>query len=316
MNKNYLRPARTAIALAMAGFLTACATGPATNAQLEEARSAYASAAANANVVRSAPIELRQAQQALDKATAAAQSGEDLAEVNHYAYLARQRTAVAVQAGQIAQADAAIAQAQSTRDRILITARTREAEAERDAAQKARIAADQARMSAEQSRTLAEQRLAAAQAAQGRATAADARASTLAAQLAELQAKPTERGMVLTLGDVLFDTDRATLKAGAMRTVDQLAQFLEANPEQKILVEGHTDSVGADAYNRELSLRRATAVQQALTDRRIAADRVAISGLGKAYPVASNGNAEGRQRNRRVEVIFSDETGAIKPRMN
>ena len=309
MNINRLRPMRTALAIATVALLTACATGPTPNAQLDEARSAYAAAAANANVVRSAPLELRQAQQALDKATAAAQSGDDLAEVNHYAYVARQRTELAVQTGQIAQADAAIAQAQSTRDRILISARTREAEAERDAAQKARL-------SAEQSRTLAEQRLAAAQAAQKQASAADARASTLAAQLAELQAKPTERGMVLTLGDVLFDTARSTLKPGAMRTVDQLAQFLESNPAQKILVEGHTDSVGSDASNRELSLRRAQAVQQALTDRRISADRVEINGLGEGYPVASNDSAEGRQRNRRVEVIFSDETGTIKPRTN
>ena len=310
------RTTRTALALAMAGLLTACATGPVTNAQLDEARSAYASAAADANVVRSAPLELRQAQQALDKATAAAQSGDDLAQVNHYAYLARQRTEVALQAGQIAQADAAIAQAQATRDRILISARTREAEAERDAAQQARIAAEQARLSAEQSRTLAEQRLAAAQAAQKQASAANIRASTLAAQLAELQAKPTERGMVLTLGDVLFDTDRATLKPGAMRTVDKLAEFLANNPGQKILVEGHTDSVGAEAYNRALSQRRAEAVQRALADRRIASDRVETRGLGMDYPVASNGSAEGRQRNRRVEVIFSDESGVIKPRAN
>lgn len=309
MNKHLLSPTRTALAVAMAALLTACASGPATNTQLTEAHRAYNTAAADAVVVRSAPIELRQAQQALEKADAAARDGDDLSAVDHYAYLARQRTEVAMQAGRIAQSDEATSQAQANRDRILINARTREAEAERDAAQKAR-------MSAEQSQTLAEQRLAAAQMAQQQASAANARASTLASQLAELQARPTERGMVLTLGDVLFDTARATLKPGAMRTVDKLAQFLENNPAQKILVEGHTDNVGADAYNRDLSLRRAEAVQRALTDRRIASDRVQISGLGEGYPVASNASAEGRQRNRRVEVIFSDEAGVIKARTN
>ncbi len=309
MNKNIFRPARTAAALALVGVLAACASGPVSNAQLSEARRAYETAAADAHVVRSAPIELRAAQQALQKADAAARDGEDMAKIDHYAYLARQRTEVALQAGRIAQSDEAIAQAQATRDRILITARTREAEAERDAAERARAAA-------EQSRSLAEQRLAAAQAAQQQASAANSRASTLAAQLAELQAKQTDRGMVLTLGDVLFDTDRATLKPGALRTVEQLARFLETNPEQKILIEGHTDSVGSDAYNRDLSLRRAEAVQRALAERGIAPSRVQVSGLGKAYPVASNASAEGRQRNRRVEVIFSDESGMIKPRSN
>ncbi len=309
MNKNICRPARTAVALALVGVLAACASGPVNNAQLSEARRAYETAAADAHVVRSAPIELRHAQQALQKADAAARDGDDVSEVEHYAYLSRQRTEVAIQAGRIAQSDEAIAQAQATRDRILITARTREAEAERDAAERARAAA-------EQSRSLAEQRLAAAQAAQQQASAANSRASTLAAQLAELQAKQTDRGMVLTLGDVLFDTARTTLKPGALRTVDQLARFLETNPEQKILIEGHTDSVGDDAYNRELSLRRAEAVQRALTDRRISADRMEVNGLGEGYPVASNNSAEGRQRNRRIEVIFSDESGMIKPRNN
>ncbi len=309
MNKNLFRPTRTAAAIAMAAVLTACATGPVSNAQLTEARRAYEMAAADAQVVRSAPIELREAQQALAKADAAAREGDDLSEVEHYAYLARQRTEVAMQAGRIAQSEEAVSQAQAKRDSILISARTREAEAQRDAAEKAR-------MSAEQSRTLAEQRLAAAQAAQRQAAAANTRASTLEAQLAELQAKPTERGMVLTLGDVLFDTGRATLKPGAMRTVDKLARFLDTNPTQKILVEGHTDNVGGDAYNRDLSLRRAEAVQRALADRRIASDRVDINGLGEGYPVASNASAEGRQRNRRVEVIFSDEAGMIKPRSN
>lgn len=309
MNNNLLRPARTAVALAMAAVLAACATGPATNAQLSEARRAYDMAAADAQVVRSAPVEMRQAQAALEKADAAARSGDDVSEVNHYAYLARQRTEVALQAGRIAQSEEAVTQAQARRDSILINARTREAEAQRDAAEKARL-------SAEQSRVSAEQQLAAALAAQQQASAANARASTLQAQLAELQAKQTDRGMVLTLGDVLFDTARSTLRPGAMRTVDQLAQFLEKNQAQKILIEGHTDSVGSDESNRELSLRRAEAVKRALTDRRIASERVQINGLGEGYPVASNDNAEGRQRNRRVEVIFSDESGAIKARSN
>ena len=295
MNKTLLQPTRAALALAMLAVLAACASSPVANPQLTEARAAYGKAAADAQVVRSAPAELRQAQQALQKADAAMRSGDDASAVDHYAYLARQRTEVAVQAGRIAQADQAVVQSRAQRDRILIDARTRDAQAERDAAEKARSQADAARQ---------------------QATAAKTRASTLEAELAKLKARQTDRGMVLTLGDVLFDTGRSTLKPGAMRTVDQLARFLDKNPARKVLIEGHTDNVGSDSFNRELSLHRAEAVQQALTDRRIPSAHVEVSGLGEGYPVASNDNASGRQQNRRVEVIFSDDAGSIKARVN
>ena len=140
------------------------------------------------------------------------------------------------------------------------------------------------------------------------------RAKALEAELTELKAKKTDRGMVLTLGDVLFDSSKSTLKAGALRTIDQLAQFLDKNPTRKILIEGHTDSVGGAEFNRGLSKSRAAAVQTALAEKKIGADRVSIAGLGEDFPVANNETAAGRQQNRRVEVIFSDETGSVKAR--
>lgn len=337
MKKFPLKQTRTAMGLAIVAVLTACASVPAANPRLTEARAAYDKAAADALVVRSAPVELQQAQQALQRADAAMLKGDDVEAVDHYAYLARQRTEVAVQAGRIAQADQAVAESRAQRDRILIDARTRDAEAQRAAADKARISAELSRSLAEQSRSqaeqsrsqadaarsqadaarkLAEERLAAAESARQQATVAKTRANTLEAQMAELKARQTDRGMVLTLGDVLFDSGRSTLKAGAMRTVDQLARFMDTNPARKVLIEGHTDSVGSDSFNRELSLHRAEAVQQALKDRRIEGGRVEVSGLGEGYPVANNDNASGRQQNRRVEVIISDEAGSIKARAN
>ena len=140
------------------------------------------------------------------------------------------------------------------------------------------------------------------------------RAKALEAELTELKAKKTDRGMVLTLGDVLFDSSKSTLKAGALRTIDQLAQFLDKTPTRKILIESHTDSVGGAEFNRGLSKSRAAAVQTALAEKKIGADRVSIAGLGEDFPVANNETAAGRQQNRRVEVIFSDETGSVKAR--
>ena len=110
-------------------------------------------------------------------------------------------------------------------------------------------------------------------------------------------------------GDVLFDTGRATLKPGADRTIDRLAQALKDNPNTKVQIEGHTDSVGGDDYNLALSERRAEAVADALRFRGVPADRYEAKGLGKDFPVASNDSAAGRQQNRRVEIIFSDDSG-------
>ena len=124
-------------------------------------------------------------------------------------------------------------------------------------------------------------------------------------QLAELNAKQTERGMVLTLGDVLFDTGQSTLKAGAQSTIDRLAEFLRSSPESTVVIEGHTDSVGGEDYNMQLSQRRADAVGTELLNRNISGDRVTSAGTGESAPIASNDTDAGRQQNRRVEIIVS-----------
>jgi outer membrane protein OmpA-like peptidoglycan-associated protein len=136
----------------------------------------------------------------------------------------------------------------------------------------------------------------------------------LEARMAELNAKQTPRGLVVTLGDVLFDVDRSALKPAGMRMVDQLAEVLKADPQRTVLVEGFTDSTGADAYNQTLSTERADAVRVALLGQGIASTRVASRGYGKANPVGSNDTAAGRQMNRRVEIVLSDESGQIKAR--
>ncbi len=108
---------------------------------------------------------------------------------------------------------------------------------------------------------------------------------------------------MLTLGDVLFATGRATLMPGGLQTVDRLANFLQKYPDRNVLIEGHTDSVGRAEYNMGLSQRRADAVRKALMDRGIGAERITTKGYGESYPVASNKTAAGRQENRRVEVV-------------
>ena len=273
---------------AVAGLLlvAGCAGMPKENATLTEAREAYLSASADPRVVRSAAVELKSAEQSLREAESIMGQGGEIDMVEHQAYLARQRVNIALEKGLQAKADEDVAAAQRIRSDAVIGARTNEAEA-------ARLRAEKASKEAE---------------------AALTRARELEGQLAELKAKPTDRGMVLTLGDVLFDTGRAKLKAGAMRTIDQLAAFMNEHPARTVLVEGHTDSVGSAAYNRKLSEQRADSVRFALMNRGISNTRIMVKGLGLEYPIASNATAEGRQTNRRVEVIISDDSGRIAER--
>lgn len=146
--------------------------------------------------------------------------------------------------------------------------------------------------------------------------AAEARreAEELRLQMEAMQAEQTDRGMVLTLGDVLFDLNRAELKAAGEATVSRLAEFMAEYEERRVRVEGYTDSTGEASYNQELSERRAEAVRDALVSMGISRNRVEAKGFGEEYPVASNDTSGGRQQNRRVEIVISDEEGNIDSR--
>lgn len=131
-------------------------------------------------------------------------------------------------------------------------------------------------------------------------------AMDLQKQMAALQAEKTERGMVLTLGDVLFDVNKATLAPGAARNIAKIAAFMRNYPERNAVIEGHTDSMGDEDYNLDLSRDRAFAVREALVNAGVSAARISTQGFGEAVPVASNSSSSGRQENRRVEIIFPD----------
>lgn len=130
-------------------------------------------------------------------------------------------------------------------------------------------------------------------------------------ELKDLQAKQTERGMVLTLGDVLFDTGKATLKPGAYTTIDRLAQVLNSSHGSRVVIEGHTDSMGSDTMNQTLSEERARSVESALLQRGVSGSQIRSVGKGETTPVASNDTGSGRQANRRVELIFSQDASRV-----
>ena len=142
----------------------------------------------------------------------------------------------------------------------------------------------------------------------------DREIESLESQLAELQAQQTDRGLVVTLGDILFDLDRAQLTPGGELKVARLAEALRQMRDRNVLIEGHTDSSGSDAYNDDLSQRRAEAVEGQLLLQGVAPTRIVTRGYGERYPVATNDTTAGRQQNRRVEIVILDPGEIDAPR--
>lgn len=282
---------------------------------------------------RAAALAEASAQSKRDQALIAAR----LAELEE----AKKQAAIAQQAADQQAAALAEAAAKAERDQALIAARMAEVEEAKKQTAMAQQAADQratalseaaakaeqdqaliaakvaeveeARKQAELAQQAADQRAAALAEAAAKAEEAQALIAQQEMQLKELNAKKTERGMVITLGDVLFNTNQAQLSAGGIHNVTKLADFLKKYPQRKVLIEGHTDSKGSASYNQALSERRAEAVQKALAEMGIDGGRIAMRGYGESSPVANNETVAGRQLNRRVEIVLSDDSGNIVP---
>jgi outer membrane protein OmpA-like peptidoglycan-associated protein len=294
-------PTLITIMASSALLLAACASTPERIESLEQARTEVQSLSQEPLASEAASRELAAARSSLNAAEQAAKKG-DLEDVDHFAYLATRQAQTGQARVDEAEARNLVTQAEAERNRVLLEARTRDAERATQQAQSAQAAAQSAQANAQQQTQ-------AADAARQDALSARAEAAEMQKSLEELQAKQTERGMVLTLSDVLFDTGAATLKPGADLAMNRVAAFMSENPTTRVIIEGHTDSRGSDSYNEELSRRRAEAVKAALATRGVTGDRIDAMGRGEGFPVASNDSRAGQQQNRRVEIIFSDESG-------
>lgn len=290
----------TWIALGCAALLGACATAPTTTPGLSTARDTVSRAGSDPRVLENAPLELKRATEALDRANTASARGASIAEVDSAAYVAQQRAEAALALGQAKASEDAIKSAEADRER---------ARADVKAAQ-----ARQAEAEAKGARAQATAAKAEASAAQAQAAEAQMQAATLEQQLQALKAQSTDRGTLVTLGDVLFEFGRAEIKPGAQDSLRKLAEYLKSQPERRIAIEGYTDSIGSDQVNLALSQRRADAVAAALSAMGVAPDRIVTRGYGKAYPVADNSTDTNRALNRRVEVTISRDNQPVRTR--
>ena len=273
------------------------------NSYLSDAHNSYNAARANPQVTNLAALELKEAGDSLGRADNALSKGESAATVNQLAYIANQQVAIAQETAKRKTAELAVANAAANRNQVRLEARTAEADA---AKRQVAIAQETTDQQAEE--------LAAASANAASDQALITKQEQQLKELKELNAKITKRGLVVTLGDVLFSTNKAHLKLSGTHNVKKLADFLRQYPQRNVLIEGYTDSTGSDSHNQQLSERRANTVRTALVELGISSDRVATRGYGEQFPVADNDTAANRQLNRRVEIIFSDDNGKITQR--
>ena len=285
--------------------LAACSSTPDRNSALDQARSRYNAAQNDAQVATLAPEELKRAAESLRMADKALADGGTVASVDHLAYMTGQRVTIAQETASSKAAQTAVEGAAAERDRMRLASRTREAEVAQQ-----KLAASQqtnAIKDAELANAGAAANAAAATAAMREQAIVDrsnARVNDLEMQLKDLNARKTDRGMVVTLGDVLFDSGQARLLADGNSSMVKIANVFRDNPQRKALIEGYTDSVGGADANYVLSERRASAVMSALINLGVPAERLSMKAHGEEQPVASNSTAAGRQLNRRVEVLF------------
>jgi outer membrane protein OmpA-like peptidoglycan-associated protein len=264
-----MTPGRTLIAATVASvLLAACAAAPVAPQGSADVRARLTQLQSDPNLGGRAPLALKEAEAAVQTAE---KPEADAALGTHRVYVADRKVEIARAQAETRLSEDQRATITAERATARLDSRTREVEAARYATAEAKdLSAD------------------------------------LQREIDALKAKPTDRGLVLTLGDVLFATGQADLKPGAAANLNQLVSFLAKYPARTVSIEGHTDSVGGDEFNLALSQRRAEAVRSHLVRQGVDAGRITTLGAGKGSPVASNDTAAGRQQNRRVEVIISN----------
>jgi len=301
------RFATTVAAVAAAALFAGCATSPTVTPQLQEARATVHSAESDPAVLKYAALDLKKASDSLRRADELSVKRESPADIDSAAYIASTQARTAMALAKAATQEEAIKAAEADRERARADANAARARAAQDQAANAQMAAAAAGADANNAR-------AQAAAAQADAANAQAQAAALQQELNDLQARQTDRGMLVTLGDVLFEFGRAEIKPNAQQSIAKLAHYLNQHPDRRILIEGFTDSVGSDSANLVLSQRRSQAVADALRAQGVDPTRISTRGYGEQYPVASNSSTSDRAMNRRVEVYISNDNQPVRAR--
>lgn len=320
----------TGLMLLLAATLAACAVQPPReNAALRNLQNDLEEFRANTELSERVPLALSDAERAVRAASA---EGLSEPELSHRINLAAKRIEIARAEAFRAQARDQIDEVEAERTRLLLRASRLEvqearreaerallqSEAAREETERSRLEAmtaeelreeaarreQQAREEAEAARRLAEAQSSEIELARREAELATEAAESMQRRLDYLELRETDRGVVVTLGDVLFASGETTLQPAARDQLSDVVKLVQGEPDKQIRIEGHTDSTGSASANMRISRLRAEAVRDALIEQGIDADRIQAVGMGEDFPIASNETAEGRRQNRRVDVIL------------
>ena len=286
---------KSLIAVAITSLLlVGCSTSPSKPAGADNARSKLTQLQSDPQLASLAPVAIKEAETAVQ---AAEKPQKDVAAGKHLVFMADRKVEIATALAQSRLLVEQRAKLSEQRGEARLDSRTREADLARSDATFARTETEVARM---ETASAVEQ----ANMERMNTDAAVQQADELQLQIAALNARSTDRGLVMTLGDLLFANGKSDLKPGATNNLDKLTAFLNKYPERSVTIEGHTDSIGSESFNLDLSQRRADSVKSYLVRQGVNASRLLASGKGESLPVASNDSAAERQQNRRVEIII------------
>ena len=273
---------RTLIGVAVAASVfIGCASTPKKPIGSEQVRAKLTALQGEAALANRAPVAIKDAEVAVREAEI---PQKDLVLAAHRVYIADRKVDTARALAETRSAEEARTALNEQSEKARLDSRTREADVAKSDAVVARADSAALKLAANES---------------------EQDAAELRRQLEILQAKPTDRGLVLTLGDTLFATGRSELKSGATANLDRVTAFMNEYPKRTAAIEGFTDSMGSEEMNQSLSQRRADAVKSYLVGQGVGSARLSSSGRGENAPVADNESAAGRQQNRRVEVVIS-----------
>jgi outer membrane protein OmpA-like peptidoglycan-associated protein len=298
--KHYVWGRAAVVAAVAAAMGVACAAAPTKPMGSEQVRAKLTALQGDATLAALAPVPINEAELAVTQAEV---MQPDLELAAHRVYIADRKVEAARAMAETRSAEEERVTLAELNERARLDARTREADLARNDAITARADSAQQKVATDQARSDADAAVLAA-------TVSEQKAGDLQRQLEILQAKPTDRGLVLTLSDTTFATGKAEIASGATANLDRVGNFLTEYPTRTAAIEGFTDSMGSEDYNQDLSQRRADSVKRYLVARGIESMRLTSAGRGENSPVADNESVAGRQQNRRVEVVINQGPGA------
>lgn len=323
---------KLSLILLMPLLLAACMAQPRDDSALDNLRADLDEFRANSELSSQVPLPLAEAERAVRQASA---DGLNEDERRHRILLAEKRIEIARAEAYRAQARTQIEEVDQERTRLLLRASRLEVQQARREAEQARMVSTatqeeiertrrqalsseeqreqaarrerEAREEADAARRLAEAQASEIELARREAELATQAADSLRRRLELLELRQTDRGVVVTLGDVLFQSGQTDLAQGARGNLVDVVELLQTEPDKRIRIEGHTDSTGPASVNQRISQERADSVRRELIAMGIAGDRIQAIGMGEDFPIASNESADGRSQNRRVDVILLDD---------